>query len=434
MARARTWILASCLLAAGLSAAAPACLFSPQPCEDLLVCGGGGATATVSTTAGTGTGGRMSTATSSATATSSSTGAGACTKDGQCKDANPCTNDACVAGHCENKADDTLIPDDNNPCTTDACSGGNALHVPAMAGKPCMGTLVCDMMGKCDGCTLSIDCTTGTKPSCDMATHTCISCSDGKQNGNETGVDCGGVCLKCPMAVCASDGECASGFCADGLCCDAACNDVCKACNLAGSVGTCTPLPVGLADNDTCPGPLTTCDGVGGPGSCKKAIGQACLMAAECADGVCVAGFCRIATGGACTDEAACGSFLCKAGVCADCALDADCSSMSCVAPVCKAKTGEPCGADSDCIGGTCTSGLCKLPLGAACAIGAECHTSVCKNFVCAQCAGAGDCMALGTSCAQGQGGTCRLPTGAYCAPGNPCQLGPCTGFPAKCQ
>src|SRR5215471_2913051 len=45
---------------------------------------------------------------------------------------------------------------------------------------------------------------------------------------------------------CGSNSQCASGFCIDGLCCDTACgngaaND-CQACNLAGHLGTCTPL------------------------------------------------------------------------------------------------------------------------------------------------------------------------------------------------
>ena len=39
------------------------------------------------------------------------------------------------------------------------------------------------------------------------------SCSDGIQNGTETGVDCGGTCLKCNGATCAANTECVSGSC-----------------------------------------------------------------------------------------------------------------------------------------------------------------------------------------------------------------------------
>ena len=39
----------------------------------------------------------------------------------------------------------------------------------------------------------------------------------------------------CSMAT-----DCASGQCADGVCCNVDCSGRCRACNLAGSVGTCT--------------------------------------------------------------------------------------------------------------------------------------------------------------------------------------------------
>jgi hypothetical protein len=43
----------------------------------------------------------------------------------------------------------------------------------------------------------------------------CISCSDGRQNGTETDVDCGGSCGDCaPGLRCGSGADCTSGFCA----------------------------------------------------------------------------------------------------------------------------------------------------------------------------------------------------------------------------
>jgi len=44
------------------------------------------------------------------------------------------------------------------------------------------------------------------------------SCSDGVQNGAETGVDCGGACLACNGDACASNGDCTSGSCVDSIC------------------------------------------------------------------------------------------------------------------------------------------------------------------------------------------------------------------------
>jgi len=44
------------------------------------------------------------------------------------------------------------------------------------------------------------------------------SCSDDIQNGDESGVDCGGSCLKCDGATCGGNGECRSGSCVDDIC------------------------------------------------------------------------------------------------------------------------------------------------------------------------------------------------------------------------
>lgn len=56
--------------------------------------------------------------------------------------------------------------------------------------------------------------------------------------------------------------DCKSGFCADGVCCDASCDGQCRACNLSGTVGTCTFLQAGTVD-DTCHYVHMRCDGAG---------------------------------------------------------------------------------------------------------------------------------------------------------------------------
>jgi len=67
---------------------------------------------------------------------------------------------------------------------------------------------------------------------------------------------------------CAVDPECASGFCIDGVCCDASCAGPCRACNLPGAVGTCTPHPVDTDPEQGCGG-LAKCDG---SGSCAGGV------------------------------------------------------------------------------------------------------------------------------------------------------------------
>ncbi len=58
----------------------------------------------------------------------------------------------------------------------------------------------------------------------------------------------------------ATAGLCKTGNCVDGVCCDTACNTTCKACNLAGTVGTCTNIPVGQDPGSEC---TNACDGNG---------------------------------------------------------------------------------------------------------------------------------------------------------------------------
>src|SRR5207253_1866743 len=51
-------------------------------------------------------------------------------------------------------------------------------------------------------------------------------CTDGKLDGDETDVDCGGSCKKCGDGkACISPGDCASGVCTGGTCKAATCMD-----------------------------------------------------------------------------------------------------------------------------------------------------------------------------------------------------------------
>ncbi|WP_395845095.1 choice-of-anchor A family protein [Cystobacter fuscus] len=76
-------------------------------------------------------------------------------------------------------------------------------------------------------------------------------------------------------STCSDAQDCLSGFCVDGVCCNTSCTEQCMACNVPGSVGTCSPVtgaPVGdrpaCADGDSvCGG---TCDGTGA--SCSHPI------------------------------------------------------------------------------------------------------------------------------------------------------------------
>lgn len=219
--------------------------------------------------------------------------------------------------------DDNDFPNDDNVCTIDTCSGGQHVFTPKAG--PCSqngGTMCGDpagpKAGQCVECNVDADCSTPGYV-CDPAggTNTCVpaTCSDGAQNGLETGIDCGGdPCSDCP---CQTGGDCQSGFCqanicapcsthfdcmvteycnptmyggtcvadeisgsscnaveecqsshcVDGVCCDSACSGACEACSLPGNIGTCTN-PVGYVSSNDCPGNQACA-----VGSCSCALG-----------------------------------------------------------------------------------------------------------------------------------------------------------------
>lgn len=105
----------------------------------------------------------------------------------------------------------------------------------------------------------------------------------------------GGQCVgdQADGEPCANGGQCESGFCVDSVCCDGACDGACQACDLAGSVGTCTPL----ADGATCGGGNICCGDLGictntdtDPDNCG-ACGKACSGATPaCVNGACACG------------------------------------------------------------------------------------------------------------------------------------------------
>lgn len=109
-----------------------------------------------------------------------------CTDDTFCDDGNPCTEDVCAAGWCQNFAIDC---DDGDPCTVDTCGQGGCVHVSQ---APCCGNGSCDV-GE----------TPGTCP------DDCLSplCGDGSCDEGETSNTCPG---DCPSSEC-GDGTCSIG-------------------------------------------------------------------------------------------------------------------------------------------------------------------------------------------------------------------------------
>lgn len=178
-----------------------------------------------------------------------------------------------------------------------------------------------------------------------------VSCTRVVAVGGACAVDCQcatGICVdgKCgtsskPLgAACAASGECESGSCVDGVCCGVS---TCPACRNCGADGACSVVVKGAPDRtDAACDNGFACDA---SGACKKANGETCTAAGECASNACIDGYCcndpacggcrqcdRSGMEGSCTNvpdgtdpRGACpaggpramGGYFCKAGACA---------------------------------------------------------------------------------------------------------------------
>ncbi|APR83575.1 Hypothetical protein A7982_08924 [Minicystis rosea] len=229
----------------------------------------------------------------------------------------------------------------------------------------------------------------------------CPSCSDGKKNGDETDVDCGGTCpAKCAASrACNKAGDCESGVCTGGNCAEPAgpgCNDGEKNGN--------------ETDKD--------CGGGACPG-CK--VGEGCVVGTDC-------------------ESLACGvSHICVAPKCDDMVkngseTDVDCGG-SC--PPCAA--GEHCAQDDDCTSNACDAGICTECMPGAtrcsgidvetCDAGGTWQTTESCAYVCDAGNCIGVCLPSSKQCSgnmpqtcdaagQWQNGTTCSGDSAYCAAG----------------
>jgi hypothetical protein len=174
----------------------------------------------------------------------------------------------------------------------------------------------------------------------------------------------------------ASAASCASGNCVDGVCCAvpaSQCAGTCMACNVAGKLGTCSTVPVGLTD-DTCPSDQA-CDA---SQKCKKPLGQQCGAFDECASGHCADGVCCNTD---CNDT------------CKVCNLATSRGTCSFVPSGNEDPNGAPACISSETQGRSCDgAGTCSnlaKPAGKPCTAGGQCASGFCIDGVCcnSQCA-----------------------------------------------
>lgn len=214
-------------------------------------------------------------------------GAGACQQQlngSACASGAECQSGFCVDGVCCNSACSGTCQACNNAGSVGTCSNIAAGADPA---NECAGAAVCNGAGACkalngSACSLNSECLSGfcvdgvccnaacTSPcqKCNLAGSVgfCSNIPAGQDPDNEcagsAACNGAGTCTLNNGSACSSGAQCASGFCVDGVCCNSSCTGLCKACNVAGSVGTCSNIVAGADPANECAGPAT-CNGAG---------------------------------------------------------------------------------------------------------------------------------------------------------------------------
>jgi N-acetylneuraminic acid mutarotase len=148
-----------------------------------------------------------------------------------------------------------------------------------------------------------------------------------------------GIALAIDGVACTSASMCASGFCVDGNCCNSACTGQCAACDVAGSLGTCTAVmgsPHGNRSGCSVGACFTFCDG-SNMNACTATAGTVC------GGGTCLN--LGVSTGPQTCDTA---------GVCQPATTPTSCAPYACYEGSCSWECGS--------IGGLCAPGaFCTL-------------------------------------------------------------------------
>ena len=245
------------------------------------------------------------------------------------------------------------------------------------------------------------------------------SCTDGIQNGNETGVDCGGSCPACPSCNDGIQNQGETGI---------DCGGPCTACPTCGD-GIQNGNETGVDCGGSCPACATCTDGIQNGNETGVDCGGSCTACATCSDGIQNQGETGIDCGGPCSACATCGDGIQNGNE-----TGVDCGG-SC--PACATcgdgiqngnETGVDCGGSCPACA-TCTDGIQNgnetgVDCGGSCPDCATCtdgiqngnETGVDCGGSCPACATCGDGIQNGNETGVDCGGSC--PACATCTDG----------------
>ena len=292
------------------------------------------------------------------------------------------------------------------------------------------GGLTCDACDDAEACIIDGDCASG---SCvgETGSKVCVSCSNGEQDGTESGEDCGGAQCDRTCSVgdfCFNNDDCSSNRCS----------------RQSPPAGTCLSPTPDVTCADGAQGEQETCEDGGGV-ECV-AVGQLCADDASCARGAdCTSGLCYEEVCVSCSNGAQdgdetgedCGGATCSP--CDDglaCSTNDDCTSGSCIASLCVSCSNEvmdgdevamdcgfqacgvgcatdaTCVVNADCLSGNCVAGspssTCRRPApDATCADGVQGELETCVD------GGGAECVGVGQLCSAATALSCTATTGA---------------------
>jgi hypothetical protein len=174
-------------------------------------------------------------------------------------------------------------------------------------------------------------------------------CQDGIENGNESGLDCGGSCQVCPNMgeSCEIGGDCDSLVCSENMCIDATCNDgVTNGDETDLDCGGSCPLSCGL--NQTC---LVNSDCE--PGSClmEDTMETGTCTGPNCTDGIQNGLETSVDCGGTCEQGCLAGQSCSEDR---DCDTGLACNASQCFALHCTDGSQNATETDRDCGGPNC--------------------------------------------------------------------------------
>jgi hypothetical protein len=334
--------------------------------------------------------------------------------DGPCEACSVAMKGQGTDGLCENIGADR---DPKNKCETSTqdcqadgfCDGSGQCRAYAKAGKGC-GSMLCTdtiaLVGSCDGQGTCQQSNVNCAPYACLGNLCATSCSTNAQCSAHYHCENSACVQDYANGTSCKDGEqCASGKCIDTVCCDSDCEGQCEACNLASSLGTCSPVSgkpagnrpsceskadAGVCGQEICDGKSTaSCVFVGADVQCRQE---------SCQNGLhTFPAFCDGKSNCGPEETAKCGAFACGTDAhcktkCAsndDCALKYKCelSSGNCVPRGTECEGDHilvsPDGTATDCAPYRCESNTCKAACtsGADCVSGNQCDNGACVNL-----------------------------------------------------